>query len=72
MGFKKEWHELIFRIQLYICDGAFLRKLLMAKNFIVDIWPSSKYLSDEWNKCFNFQIKATLNATTLGIRMCST
>ena len=72
MRFKKEQHELIFRIQLYIYDGAFLRKQLTAKSFIVDIRPSSKYPSDERNKCFSFQIKTTLNATTLGICMCST
>ena len=72
MRFKKEQHELIFRIQLYIYDGAFLRKWLAAKSFIADIWPSSKYSSDERNKCFSFQIKTTLKATTLGIRMCST
>ena len=72
MRLKKERHELIFRIQLYIYDGAFLRKQLAVKSFIVDIRPSSKYPSDERNKCFSFQIKTTLKATTLGIRMCST
>ena len=35
------------------------------------IWPGSKYPSDERNKLFSFQIKATLKATTLGIRMYS-
>ena len=44
----------------------------MAKNFIVDIRSGFKYASDEGNKLFSFQIKATLKATTLGIRMCST
>ena len=33
---------------------------------------SSNYPSDERNKLFSFQIKATLKATTLGVRMCST
>ena len=61
MRSKKERHERIFRIQLYIYDGAFCENR-----------PSSKYPSDERNKCFSFQIKTTLNATTLGIRMCST
>ena len=40
----------------------------MAKSFILDIRPSFKYSSDERNKLFSFQIKATV----LGIRMCST
>ena len=44
----------------------------MAKSFIVDIRPGFKYSSDERNKLSSFQIKATLKATTLGIRMCST
>ena len=44
----------------------------MAKSFILDIRPSFKYPSDERNKLFSFQIKATLKATALGIRMCST
>ena len=44
----------------------------MAKSFILDIRPSFKYPSDERNKLFSFQIKATLKATILGIRMCST
>ena len=72
MRFKKERHELVFRIQSNIYDRAFLRKQLTARNFIVDIQPGSKYPSDERNKLFSFQIKATLKATTLGIRMCST
>ena len=71
MRFKKEWHELVFRIQSNIYDRAFLRKWWTTKSFIVDIRPGSKYLSDEGNKRFSFQIKATLIATTLGIRMCS-
>ena len=70
MRFKKERHELIYRIQWYIYNVAFLRKWLTAKSFIVDIWPGSKYPSDKQNKCFSFQIKATLEATTLGIRIC--
>ena len=70
MRFKKERHELIYRIQWYIYDVAFLRKQLTAKSFIVDIRPGSKYRSDKQNKCFSFQVKATLKATTLGIRMC--
>ena len=57
----------MFRMQLYIYDGDFLRKKWTAKSFIIDIWPSSKYPSDERNKCFSFQIKTTLKATTLGI-----
>ena len=72
MTFKKEQHELVFRIQSNIYDRAFLRKQLMAKSFIVDIRQGFKYSSDERNKLFSFQIKATLKATTLGIRMCST
>ena len=44
----------------------------MAKSFIVDIRPGSKYPSDERNKLFSVQIKATLKATTLAIPMCST
>ena len=44
----------------------------MAKSFIVDIRPSSKYTSDERNKCFSFQKRTTIKAITLGIRMCST
>ena len=71
MRLKKERHELVFRIQSNIYDRAFLRKLT-AKSFIVDIRPGSKYPSDERNKFFNFSIKATLKATTLVIRMCST
>ena len=42
------------------------------KSVLVDIRPNSKYPSDERNKRFSFQIKITLKATTLGIRMCST
>ena len=72
MRFIKERHELIFRIQLYIYNGAFLRNQLTAQSFVVDIRPSSKYPSDERNKCFSFQIKTTLKATTLGFPMCST
>ena len=40
--------------------------------FIEDGRPGSKYSSDKRNKLFSFQIKATLKATTLGIRMCFT
>ena len=60
MKLKKERDEIVFRIQLNICDRAFLRKYLTAKSFIVDIRPGSKYPSDEPNKLFSFQIKATL------------
>ena len=67
MRFKKERNELVFRIQSNIFDRAFLQKQLTAKSFIVDIRPGSKYTSDERNKLFSFQIKAT----TLGICMCS-
>ena len=45
----------------------FCENRLTAKTFIVDIRPGSKYTSDERNKLFSFQIKAT----TLGICMCS-
>ena len=45
---------------------------LTAKSFIVDIRPGSEYPSDERNKLFSYSIKATLNTTTLGIRMYST
>ena len=68
MRFKKERHELVFRVQLNIYDRAFL----MAKSFIVDVRPGFKYPSNERNKLFSFQIKATLKAKILGIRMCST
>ena len=50
-----------------ISTTAFLRKQLTAKSFIVGIRPGSKYSSDERNKLFSFQIKATLKATNLGI-----
>ena len=39
---KKERHELVFRIQWNIYDGAFLQKWLTAKSFIVGIRPGSK------------------------------
>ena len=71
MRLIKERHELVFRIQLNIHDGAFSRKELTAENFIVDNRPGSKYLSDERNKRFSFQMKATLKANNLGICMCS-
>ena len=71
MMFKNERHELVFRIHSSIYNEAFLRKWLTAKIFIADIRLGSKYPSDERNKLFSFQIKATLKATTLGIRMCS-
>ena len=71
MMFKNERHELVFRIHSSIYNEAFLRKWLTAKIFIADIRSGSKYPSDERNKLFSFQIKATLKATTLGIRMCS-
>ena len=45
---------------------------LTAKSSIVDIRPGSKYPTDERNKIFTFSIKATLKATTLDVRMCST
>ena len=49
MRLKKERHELVLRTQSNIYDGAFLRNLI-AKNFIVDIWPGSKYpLINEMN-----------------------
>ena len=38
----------------------------------LDIRPGSEYHSDERNKFFSFSRKATLKATILGIRMCST
>ena len=53
---EKQWHQLVFRIQLKIYDGAFLRKLT-AKSFIVDIRPGSKYHTGKWNKLFSFSIK---------------
>ena len=71
MRLKKERHELVFRIQSSIYDRTFLQKLT-AKSFVVDIRPGSKYPSDERSKLFSFSIKATLKATTLGVRMCST
>ena len=72
MRFKKERRELLFRIHSNIYNRTLLRKWLTAKSLIVDIRPGSKYPSDERNKFFSFQIKATLKATTLGIRLCST
>ena len=69
MRLKNERHELVFRIQWNIYNGAFLQKLT-AKIFIGDIRPGSKYPSYERNKLFSFSIKATLKGTTLGIRMC--
>ena len=58
---EKERHELVFRIQSNIYDGALLQRLT-AKSFIVDIRPGSKYPSDERNKLFSFSIKATLKS----------
>ena len=58
MRLKKERDEVLFRIQANIYDGAFLRKQLTAKSFIVDIWSGSKQPSHERNKLFSFQIKA--------------
>ena len=72
MRFTKERHELVFRIQPNIYDRDILRKQLTAKSFIVDIRPGCKYTCDERNKLFSFQIKATLKATTLSFRMCTT
>ena len=71
MKLKIEQHELVFRIQSNIYDGAFSRKLT-AKSFIVDIRRGSKYPSYGRNVLFSFSIKATLKVTTSGIRVCST
>ena len=38
----------------------------------LDIRSGSEYHSDKRNKLFSFSKKATLKATILGIRMCST
>ena len=38
----------------------------------LDIRPGAEYHSDERNYIFSFSKKATLKATALGIRMCST
>ena len=71
MRFKKEWYELIFRIQWSIYDGAFMRKQLRLQ-------ASSQIFGQGLNTplmnkiLFSFQIKTTLKATTLGIRMCCT
>ena len=65
---EKERHELAFRIH----KTSKTEQKLTAKSFIVDIRPGSKYPSDERNKLFSYSIKATLNTTTLGIRMYST
>ena len=46
ISLKKEQHEFVFRIQSNIYDGAFLRKLLTTKCFIVDIRPGSKHPSN--------------------------
>ena len=59
-----------FEIQSSIYHRPFLGKQLTAKSFIVDILPGFKYPSDERNNHFSFQIKTTLKATTLAIRMC--
>ena len=72
MKLKKERHELVFRIQWNIYNGALLQKQLTTKNVIVDIRPGSKHPSDERNKLFSFQIKATFKDATLDIRMHST
>ena len=72
MRFKKERQDLVFRIQSNIYYIPFLQKQLTTKSFIVDTLSGFKYPSDERNNHFSFQIKATLKATTLGIRMCST
>ena len=64
MRLKKDWHELVFRIQSSIYDGTFSRKWLSAKNFIVDIRPGSKYPSGKRNKLFSFKVKTTLKDTT--------
>ena len=53
MSFKKERHELTFRIQLNIYDGAYLQNQLKAKSFIVVSRQDSKYPSDERNKLLN-------------------
>ena len=72
MRFKKERQELVFRIQSNIYYIPFLQNQLTTKSFIVDTLSGFKYPSDERNNHFSFQIKSTLKATTLGIRMCST
>ena len=72
MTFKKERQELVFRIQSSIYHRPFLRKQLTAKSYVANILSGFKYPSDERNNHFSFQIKSTLKATTLGIRMCST
>ena len=45
---------------------------LVLFSYIVDIRSGSEYPFDEQNKHFSFSRKATLKATILGIRMCST
>ena len=45
---------------------------LVLFSYIADIRPGSEYPSDERNKHLRFSRKATLKATILGIRMCST
>ena len=68
MRFKKEWYELIFRIQWSIYDGAFMRKQLRLQ-------ASSQIFGQGLNTplmnkiLFSFQKKTTLKATYLGIRM---
>ena len=51
MKLKIQRHELVIKIQCHMYDGAFLRKLI-AKSFIVDISPDSKYPSYKQNKSY--------------------
>ena len=51
MKLKIERNELVIKIQSNMYDGAFSRKLI-AKSFIEDIRPGSKYPSYEQNKSY--------------------
>ena len=59
-GSKKNGMNLYFQTSRISTTDIFMQKSLTAKSFIVDIRPGSKYPSDERNKLFSFQIKATL------------
>ena len=69
----REWGSKKNEMNLYFEPVEYLWQIFVAK--IVNgskLRSGSKHPSDERNKLFSFQIKATLKAITLGIRMCST
>ena len=71
MRLKKEWYELICRIQWSIYDGAFMRKQLRLQTSL-QIFDQGLNTPLMNKILFSFQIKTTLKATTLGIHMCCT